>query len=99
MPSGWRVGQPTEAHVSLGRSLAAKNDHTLLKHLGLSVVLERQRLVSGPDSKILHFPDGVRSVAVISMGPPGCDSARSSRKDLTMILDGGEVRLLSHPHC
>lgn len=97
--SGWGVGVSPEARVPLHRSLAVKNKHALSKHLGLPVVLGRQHWVSGSDLKILHFPDGVISAAMISTGPSGCDSARKSHKDLTILLDGGKAGLQSHPHC
>lgn len=86
MPSGLRAGVSPEAHIRLCRSLVEKNEHMVSKHLGSPVALERQHQASGPDSKTLHFPDGVISAAMISMGPSGCDFARDSHKDL-MILE------------
>lgn len=67
-----------------------------LKHLGLCVVLERQRRVSAPDLNVPRFPAGVISVSMVSMGPSGYGFARNSCEGLMMLLDGGEAGLLPH---
>lgn len=78
-----------EAHIPLCRSLALKDEHTLLEHLRFPEVLTQN---------YHYLLEGVTPVAVITTGPTGRNSSRNCPKDLMMLLDGGEAGPLCHLH-